>query len=232
MSRYIFLPLVFAAAVFASPISYDVTVDTSGAPASGYLDFQFNPGGIGSQSGFVTISLFQPSAGLSGSPATAGGVSGTLLTTLAIDNSTAYNDYFQAVNFGTQVSFLLALDGPAVQSPDGTSLQGSTFGFSIFESDQATPLFTSDPNGFAFTVDVNLDGTTTVTKAGGTFRSSKSHATEVSGSENWSCSDLLRKATPAEYNLGWSPAPPKDLAEYPYRSSRPLPSRWTGTGQG
>jgi len=76
-----------------------------------------------------------------------------------------FNDYFEGFTFGSTLSFDVSLYGPALSSPDGTSTSGSTFAFSMF-SDAAgtTPTLTSDTtDGFAFTVAVNLDGTTTVT---------------------------------------------------------------------
>ncbi|MCZ2146897.1 MAG: NF038129 family PEP-CTERM protein [Bryobacterales bacterium] len=157
----VFLPLLLCASAFGA--QYQVTVNTSGAPASGWLDFQFNPGPVSSQSAFVTIGAFAPGGNLTGFPGTSRSTSGTLPSTVTINNSTAFNFYFQTFNFGPQITFLVTLDGPALQTPDGTSASGSTFGFAMFANDQMTPLLTSDPNGFAVTIDVNLNGTTTVT---------------------------------------------------------------------
>lgn len=65
---------------------------------------------------------------------------------------------------GSVLSFQVSLYGPALSSPDGTSTSGSTFAFSMFSDPAGTvPVLTSDStDGFAFTVGVNLDGTTTV----------------------------------------------------------------------
>ncbi|MCC6367247.1 MAG: NF038129 family PEP-CTERM protein [Bryobacterales bacterium] len=161
MKKLVLLSLLLASAAFGA--QYQVTVNTIGAPASGWLDFQFNQGLTGSQSAFVTIGAFAPGGNLTGSPVTSGPVSGTLPSTVTINNSTAFNDYFQAFNFGPQITFLVTLDGPALQTPDGTSTSKSSFAFSMFASDQVTPLLTSDPGGSAVTIDVNLNGTTTVT---------------------------------------------------------------------
>jgi PEP-CTERM motif len=91
-----------------------------------------------------------------------GGVSGTLPGLLTIDNSTAFNDYFQGFNYGDSISFLITLGGPAIDSPNGTATSGSTFGFAMFDATGGNPLLTTDPNGNAFTIDVNLDGSTAV----------------------------------------------------------------------
>jgi len=155
------LALLPAGPLFAGPIAYLVTVNTGAiSGTSGFLDFSFAPG-YDSQSAFVTIGSFAPGGSLSGSPVVNGGVLGVLPGTVTIDNSTAFNDYFQGFEFGTTIQFLLSFGGPAVTSPDGTS-SGSTFGFGMFENSAGTiPLLTTDPFGNAFTVDVNPDGSTT-----------------------------------------------------------------------
>jgi hypothetical protein len=146
-----------------TPILYLVTVDTSAVNGvSGFLEFGFAPRDD-SQSAFVRIGGFSPLGGLSGTPEVNGGVSGALPGTLVIDNSTSFNDYFQAFNFESTITFLLQFDGPALGSPDGTSTTGSTFIFAMLDDTGTTPLLTTDPNGNAFIVDVNLDGTTTPT---------------------------------------------------------------------
>ena len=80
------------------------------------------------------------------------------------DNGTAFNDYFDDFTFGSTLSFQVSLYGPALSSPDGVSTSGSTFAFSMFSDAAGTiPALTTDTtDGFAFTVNVNLDGTTTV----------------------------------------------------------------------
>ena len=90
---------------------------------------------------------------------------GPLPLDLTFDNQTGFNDYFQGFKFGSTLSFDVSLDGPALSSPDGTSTSGSTFAFSMFSNPAGTvPALTNNlTDGFAFKVDVNSDGTTTVT---------------------------------------------------------------------
>lgn len=157
------LCLLAPGTIFASIITYQVTVNTGAIDGtSGFLDFDFAPGND-SQSAFVSIDGFSPGGSLTGVPQVNGGVIGTLPGTLTIDNSTGFNDYFQAFNFGTSLQFVLTFEGPALTAPDGTSTSGSTFAFGMFDSTGNNPLLTTDPNGNTFTVDVNLDGGTTVT---------------------------------------------------------------------
>ncbi len=144
----------------ADTITYPVLVDTSAVNGqSGFLDFQFAPGGASTQPAFVTISNFLSDGALVGPPEVNGGVSGTLPGVLTIDNSTAFNDYFEQFTFGSSFSFSLTLDGPALQTPNGTANSGSTFGLGLFDGAQ-NPVLTTDPNGFAALVDVKLDGST------------------------------------------------------------------------
>lgn len=159
----------------AAPIQYQVTVDTSAiSGTAGNIDLQFNRGDASSQNAFVTISSFSSTGGsLTGAASTSGDVTGVLPGTLTIDNSPGFNDYFQPFTFGSSFQFLLTLDGPAIESPDHAALIGSSFGLGLFDSTGSTPLLTTDPNGFAGTVDIDRDGvvTTTVfppTLAGGT----------------------------------------------------------------
>jgi hypothetical protein len=153
--------------LLASPITYSFTVDTASiSGTNGSLDFQFNPGFLPSQVANVQIINFTSDGTLAGAcPCGTGDVTDQLPATLTFDNGTGYNDYFDDFTFGSTLSFNVSLYGPALSSPNGTSASGSTFAFSIF-SDQAgtIPVLTSNTaEGFADTIDVNLDGTTTLT---------------------------------------------------------------------
>ena len=167
-SRFIAAFLCFASMASAAPITYDVTVDTSSITGTaGSLDFQFNPGPLVTQSASLRILNFTSDGALAGSPALTGDVAGALPATLAFDNGTGFNDYFEGFTFGSTLSFQVSLFGPALSSPDGTSTSGSAFAFSMFSDAAGTiPALTTDTtDGFAFTVDVNLDGTTPVTNS-------------------------------------------------------------------
>ena len=150
----------------AGPIIYDVTVNTSSITGTmGSLDFQFNPGPLTTQSASLQILDFTSDGTLAGSPSLTGDVSGALPATLTYDNGTQYNDFFEDFTYGTTLSFEVSLYGPALSSPDGVSTSGSIFAFSMFSDPAGTvPVLTTDTvDGFAATLNVNLDGTTTVT---------------------------------------------------------------------
>ena len=134
---------------------------------AGSLDFNFNPGPLVTQAASLQILNFASDGSLAGGPALTGDVAGTLPATLAFDNGTGFNDYFEGFTFGSVLSFQLSFYGPALSAPDGVSTSGSTFAFSMFSDAAGTvPVLTTDLTyGSAVTVDVNLDGTTTVTNA-------------------------------------------------------------------
>lgn len=161
------LTLLFCMAPFAQAgVLYPVSVDTSTIGGTlGSLDFQFNPGPLVSQPASLAILNFATDGTLTGSPFPFGDVGGGPLPAIVyFDNGGQLNDYFQAFTFGASLKFDVLLYGPAVEYPDGTSASGSTFAFSMFSDPAGTvPALTSDPNGFAATVGINLDGTTTVT---------------------------------------------------------------------
>jgi len=158
--------LCFTSIASAAPITYDVTVDSSSiSGTAGSFDFNFNPGPLVTQSASLQILNFTSNGALAGNPSLTGDVAGALPGTLTFNNGAAFNDYFEGFTYGSTLSFQVSLFGPALSSPDGVSTSGSTFAFSMFSDPAGTiPALTTDTiDGFAFTVDVNLDGTTTVT---------------------------------------------------------------------
>jgi hypothetical protein len=158
------LSACFATAASAAPDVYDVTVNTSSiSGTSGSLDFSFNPGPLVTQAASVEILGFSSDASLSSVPSTTGDVTGVLPATVTFDNGSAFNDYFTGFTFGTTLAFQVHLFGPALSTPDGVSTSGSALSFSMFSDAAGTlPALTTDTtDGFALTVDVNLDGSTT-----------------------------------------------------------------------
>jgi hypothetical protein len=147
-------------------ILFSVHVDTSSiSGTAGSLDFNFNPGPLISQFALADISSFSSDGSLTGSPILTGDASGTLPSTVTFDNGGGFNDYFDGFTFGSNLMFVVRLYGPAINSPDGVSTSGSAFAFSMFSDPAGTvPVLTSDTaDGFAITLAVNLDGSTTPT---------------------------------------------------------------------
>ena len=91
-------------------------------------------------------------------------VSARVTMPLTFDNGGGFNDYFTGFTYGSKLSFKVSFYGPALSAPDEVSTSGSAFSFSMFSDAAGTiPILTSDTvSGFAFTVNVNLDGTTTL----------------------------------------------------------------------
>ena len=137
-----FLAFFLAASgtIFASSLFMSAEVFTNLPSTAGNLDFQFNPGDVTSPAATATITLFDPAASLNG-PAITGDVSGDLTSSLVINNSTSFNDYFVGYTFPSEITFQLAFSGPAVDSPTGSGF-GSTFFFSLY--DAAGSLFSID----------------------------------------------------------------------------------------
>jgi hypothetical protein len=156
--------LLFCAAPVEGAIVYQVTVNTLAVNGqSGHLNFQFNPG-FDSQAASAAVSGFSITGGMSsGAPTLTGDVTGTLPGTVTFNNSTAFNDYFHPFDFGTSMQFTLTIYGPAVDAPNGTSASGSTFGIGLWDAAGTSPILTTDPNGFAATVDLLLNGTAAIT---------------------------------------------------------------------
>ena len=161
-----------AAGLQAAPITYSVIVNTSSiSGVSGNVDFQFNPGFGATDSAFVMISTFSSNGTLAGLPIITGDVTGTLPPAVTIHNTTAFNDYSDGFIFGSFLSFLVRFDGTALTSPSATATSGSTFAFSLFNSDFTAALLSTDTvNGALIQGDVNLDGTVSIQNfsAGGT----------------------------------------------------------------
>jgi hypothetical protein len=166
-----FLVPLAACLILAGPasadISYSVSVDTTSITGTtGSLDFNFNPGPLITQFALADLVDFSSDGLLAGSPVLTGDVSGgSLPSTVTFDNGGALNDYFDGFTFGSNLMFVVRLYGPAISSPDGVSTSGSLFTLSMFSDAAGTvPVLTSDTtDGFAVTLSVNLDGSTTPT---------------------------------------------------------------------
>ncbi len=165
---------LFAATVFCSllpvtapagaQVSYQVSVDTSPlANTTGFIDFQFNPGGNDAQAATVQVTGFTLSGGLlAPTSADIGAAAGTLPQTLVIGNGGAFNDVFQGITYGTSLSFTASFSGPALTPPPNV-ITGSTFVLGLYAGDGVTPLLTTDPSGSLADVELNGTGTTTPT---------------------------------------------------------------------
>jgi len=150
----------------ALPVTYTVTVNTASVSGdTGSLDFNFNPGPLVTQAANLQILNFSTDGTPNGAPVLTGDVSGAIPSALTFDNGTTFNDYFQGFTYASVLSFNVSISGPAVTNPDGVSTSGSTFAFSMFSDPAGTiPALTSDTvEGFAYIVNINLDGTTTAT---------------------------------------------------------------------
>ncbi len=167
--RKTLLPLTFALAISAvsaqADVVYSFIVNTASlAGTDGYVDFQFNPGVLSTQAATVDVKNFAGATYVAGTQTDVGGASGGPVPgVIAITNSGVYNDDNEEVKFGSTLTFTLDFTGPAVNAPSGTTLSGSSFAFSLFDSTDTNPLLTTDPNGFAAIVNVGTSGSVVAT---------------------------------------------------------------------
>ncbi len=151
MKRHMIKLLVIAAILFAATsafadYSYNFDVNTSTVSGqTGYIELQFNPG-LTSGAASAVVTNFTSDASLGGAPAIMGDVTGAFPSTVTINNTKAWNDYFQAVTFGNTVHYSLNLSGAA----------GNSFALSLYGADAVTPLLTGDLTyGYATVIDLN-----------------------------------------------------------------------------
>jgi hypothetical protein len=146
-----FLALALGLVRPATADVYNVTIDTSSISGnSGFLDFQFNPGNTPPPLGTVTISNFSGGQIGSGELRMGDVSAGTLPSSISINNTSSYNDYYTPFTYGSSLSFKLSFSGSALTSPNVSS-----FAFSLL--DNANPqagLLTSNPDSTAFWIDV------------------------------------------------------------------------------
>ena len=128
----------------AQAVPFLVSVDTSLLQGStGFLDLQFNPADVGTPGALASISGFAGSLGLVGAPMPDGAVTGALPGTVQLANATAFNSYFQAVQFGALFRFVVDFTGDFLTQP---SALGTSFSLALL-NDALAPLLTNDVSG-------------------------------------------------------------------------------------
>ena len=158
--------------LWATTFTYNVTVNTASlSTTAGTIDFQFNPGDVTSDIANAKISNFTITGpgSLMGAPQYFGDASGTLPSSLVVNNTFNDNEALQALKFGSALAFRVTLN----EMLTGTAHAGSVFNFSVFQTDGFTPLLTTDPNGVL--VSINLD-----TKGASSASTTSSFATVLS----------------------------------------------------
>jgi hypothetical protein len=120
---------------------YHVVLDTTKLVGSGWLDLQFNPGQAGATAAFADLTHFSGQLPFGQSPVLTGSVTGNLNNHAAFSNQSAYNDLFQAVNFGQVLSFDLRFSGAFLNTAGSF---GTSFGLSLYGADQSSLLGNPD----------------------------------------------------------------------------------------
>lgn len=180
--------LLGGSACWGGNLVYYITANTSPAAGSpeGYLDFQFNPGSVGSAAAATaTVAQFFSDGVLDTSgPALVvnGDETGDLSTTLTLGNTSTLNEYSPGFTFGNLLRFQLTL---AWDETGPTPTSGTAF---VFYLSDANFSFANNqsPNGQALEVDINTDNTTTLSN----------YSADVAGSPAISVSTQPFAATP------------------------------------
>jgi hypothetical protein len=128
----------------AFAIPFLVSVDTSSLKGStGFIDLQFNPADAASSAATASTSGFTGDLALLADSFVDGDVLGTLPGSLQLRNTTAFNSYFQAVQFGDLFRFVVDFSGDFIANP---SLFGTSFSVSLL-NDHLFPQLTNDVSG-------------------------------------------------------------------------------------
>ncbi len=159
--------IMFAASsAFASLSTYDVTINTSSLSGSnGYLYLQYNPFGTNPVASTGTVSGFSTDGTLGAQDTVdvvnGSAVTGTLPGSVVFANTNGINDYNHAIQFGSSISFVLALNNATSNNNSGTS----TFSLGLFaDAAGSTPLVNVNGGNYAgtlLTIDLANNGTTT-----------------------------------------------------------------------
>ena len=140
----VLLMVALAGPGHASPLNYQIIVDTSTLLGSGgYVDLQFNPGTITAPGAQAALTSFSSDATLLSGAEVTGNVTGALPGALLFSNTTQYNDFFQPVVFGNTTSFNLDFSGAFTTAVSGSNTR---FSLSVLDTD-FNSLLTVDPVG-------------------------------------------------------------------------------------
>jgi hypothetical protein len=148
---------------FADSVSYQVNIDTSSQDGNyGYIDLELNANSVsGSGPVVATISDF---SGATLNPSDSnndelGTASGSLPGPLTLDNS-GFNDYFEGLTYGSDITFDVTLSGSGVSlADDAAYTSSSTLAAVFYDAGIANNLFVSDAaTGAAAELGVQPDG--------------------------------------------------------------------------
>jgi hypothetical protein len=160
LNRAFLIAVIAAGTGGATSVTYSVSVNTSAlAGDSGYLDLQFNPGGVSSDPASAVVTGFASNGSLTGQFDNSGSVSGTLPGAVTIGNTGSYNDYNESFNFSRYLTFFVTLNVPTVS---GTAGSGSSFALTLYQPDDATEYLDSSAPDLV-EIDLDASGNPSVT---------------------------------------------------------------------
>lgn len=155
------------ALVFLQPLAtataatvYNVSVDTTSLfGTTGYLDLQFNPGGVSAPAATATLNGFFGDITLGGLATNDGSMSGVLPGSLVFNNDTAFNAVLQPSAFGNVFGFTISFSGAYETALSGS---GTRFSLAVLD-DNFDPLATVDPVGTILQFELAPGGAVTAT---------------------------------------------------------------------
>jgi PEP-CTERM motif len=157
-----FLAVSLAATPRAQALDFfTISIDVSSIPSTSYdMDFQFDPGQLpGTQLAYAFI----PSGCCEVTAGATGDASINFLNggDFSFDNQTPFNDISGTLYpyAPGPLVFDLFLSGPAIDTPNGTSVSGSTFAISMFNT--GGPGITTNPDDIVALFNINLNGSVT-----------------------------------------------------------------------
>jgi hypothetical protein len=152
------LALLAPAVAHANSVLVIETTTSSLSGSRGYIDLQYQ-GNAGAGASTATITGFSTDGSLGGAATISsfGDATGNLASTVTIQNgalnSSGYNDFNQAITFGTLVDFMVTLSDPVGGAAN------SAFTLSYYASDDETPLLSADPSGASAQLTIEPNGT-------------------------------------------------------------------------
>ncbi len=143
---------------YEGPRQYQVTIDTSELSGSpGFIRVQFNPAMSPPDRGAVVqLTDFDSDGVFSGDPEYVGGAQGSLLSVVSLRNESLLNQFTQAIQFGSLVTFDVLISDDAVFGMNSHML-GNRFSVQLFDADATTPQLTTDSSGAVVSIDLNSD---------------------------------------------------------------------------
>lgn len=176
------LALGACASLASAASTFHVELDTSSFASTGWIDMQFNPGGVSSPLAQVSLSGFT-GFGDASTAQLIGNAYGSLAGgyTFVNNDGGGRNGLFHAVDFGGKIGFDVTFSGAA----DPGAGFGSAFYVGLYNQAQDAVLGTDDPSGALVLLNWTPAGTVVPTMLNNTIGTSVNAVSAVPEAETW-----------------------------------------------